>query len=104
MQVWLRPQTAFERTPKYGITRRAQQWDSRRYFVNVEGMLVAFELLLALFNMWTIHLAWQSSNWLIALYAAIFTVGLLFNSLLTIAQAIRHRFAPQPTADPARVT
>jgi hypothetical protein len=111
LQVWLRPMTTFERTPKYGITRRAQRWDSRRYFVNVDNLLVTFEILLGLFNLWTVQLAWQSSNWLIVLYAGVFAAGLFFNSGLTIAQGIRQRFASkglpfdqtQGKVDPAQV-
>lgn len=89
-QVWVGRKTAFERTPKYGITARAQKWESRRYYVKVD-LLVAFEILLALFNLGTVWLAWQNSNWLIMLYAAIFAAGLFFNSGLTIIQAIQRR-------------
>lgn len=98
LQVWAGRRGAFERTPKYGITARAQKWESRRYYVNVDR-LVVFEILLALFNLGTVWLAWQNSNWLIALYAAIFAAGLFFNSGLTILQAIQRRFPRPLTAD-----
>jgi cellulose synthase/poly-beta-1,6-N-acetylglucosamine synthase-like glycosyltransferase len=99
-QVWNGRRGAFERTPKYGITSRAQKWESRRYYVNVDW-LVVFEIVLALFNAGTVWLAWQNANWLIALYAGIFSAGLFFNSVLTIVQAIQRRFPPPVTADSA---
>ncbi len=98
LQVWAGRRGAFERTPKYGITARAQKWESRRYYVKVDR-LVVFEIFLALFNLGTVWLAWQNSNWLIALYAAIFAAGLFFNSGLTILQAIQRRFPRPLTAD-----
>jgi len=91
LQVWFGRQPVFERTPKYGITRRAQKWDARRYFVKVD-ILVAFELALAAFNLWTVWLCWQNSNWLIMIYAALFTLGLSFTSGFTIAQEMRRLF------------
>ncbi|MCC6501157.1 MAG: glycosyltransferase family 2 protein [Anaerolineales bacterium] len=97
-QVWAGRRGAFERTPKYGITARAQKWESRRYYVSVDW-LVLFEIVLALFNLGTVWLAIQNSNWLIALYAAIFAAGLFFNSGLTILQAIQRRFPRGLTAD-----
>ncbi|MCC6298161.1 MAG: glycosyltransferase family 2 protein [Anaerolineales bacterium] len=97
-QVWAGRRGAFERTPKYGITARAQKWESRRYYVKVDW-LVLFEIILALFNVGTVWLAIQNSNWLIALYAAIFAAGLFFNSGLTILQAIQRRFPSPITAD-----
>ena len=97
-QVWAGRRGAFERTPKYGITARAQKWESRRYYVKVDW-LVLFEIVLALFNLGTVWLAWQNSNWLIALYAGIFAAGLFFNSGLTILQAIQRRFPRGLTVD-----
>jgi cellulose synthase/poly-beta-1,6-N-acetylglucosamine synthase-like glycosyltransferase len=100
LQVWAGRRGAFERTPKYGITARAQPWTSNRYYVKVD-LLVAFEILLALFNLGTVWLASQNSNWLIALYAGIFATGLFFNSGLTILQAIQRRFPRGLAADSA---
>ncbi|NUQ84929.1 MAG: glycosyltransferase [Anaerolineales bacterium] len=100
LQVWFGRNSAFERTPKYGITQRRQTWDTRRYFVNVDALVVV-ELLFAAFNLWTVWLAWQNSNWLIMTYALLFALGLFFTSGFTISQTIRHRFFPAPEPDPA---
>jgi cellulose synthase/poly-beta-1,6-N-acetylglucosamine synthase-like glycosyltransferase len=100
LQVWLGGTSVFERTPKYGITHHKQAWDTRRYSVKVD-VLIAFELALALFNVWTVWLGWQSSNWLIMIYASIFATGLLFTSGLTVVQTLRHRLVPSPQVDPA---
>jgi cellulose synthase/poly-beta-1,6-N-acetylglucosamine synthase-like glycosyltransferase len=100
IHVWLGRTSVFERTPKYGITQRQQNWDTRRYFVKVDA-LVAIELGLAAFNLWTAWLGWQNSNWLIMTYALLFSFGLFFTSGLTIAQAIRRRLFTAPKPDPA---
>lgn len=100
LQVWMGSRSAFERTPKYGIVGRARNWDTRRYFVKMD-MLVAVEFALALFNLWTVWLAWQNSNWLIVFYASIFAFGLFFTSGVTVVQTIRRRFFSQPEPDPA---
>ena len=100
LQVWLGGKSVFERTPKYGITQRKQTWDTRRYSVTVD-VLIAFELALALFNVWTVWLGWQSSNWLIVIYASIFAIGLFFTSGFTVVQTLRHRLVPSPQVDPA---
>ncbi len=100
LQVWAGHKGAFERTPKYGITARAQKWESNRYYVKVD-VLVAFEILVAFLNVGTVWLAWQNSNWLIVLYAGIFAAGLFFNSGLTIVQALQKRFPRQSMADPS---
>lgn len=99
LQVWFGGQSVFERTPKYGITHRKQIWDTRRYFVKVD-VLVAFELALALFNVWTVWLGWQSSNWLIVIYASIFALGLLFTSGFTVVQSLRQRIFHNPKVEP----
>ena len=99
LQVWLGGYSAFERTPKYGITQRKQKWDTRRYFVKVD-MLILLELALAVFNFWTVWLGWQNSNWLIMIYALIFASGLLFSSGFTIMQTIRQHLASAPKLDP----
>jgi hypothetical protein len=99
LQVWFGGKPVFERTPKYGITGRQQNWDSRRYFVKVD-MLVVLELALAVFNFWTVWLGWQNSNWLIMIYALIFAFGLIFTAGFTIMQTIRQRLFSPPKLDP----
>jgi cellulose synthase/poly-beta-1,6-N-acetylglucosamine synthase-like glycosyltransferase len=100
-QVWAGKPSVFERTPKYGIVNRSQRWGASRYFVKSD-MLIAFELLLAMFNLWTAWLGWQTGNWLIVLYALLFALGLFFVAGFTILQTIQHRFFPKPEADPAQ--
>jgi|CXWL01.1.fsa_nt_gi cellulose synthase/poly-beta-1,6-N-acetylglucosamine synthase-like glycosyltransferase len=85
----------FERTPKYGITRRAQSWLSNRYQVKVD-ILIFYEFLLALFNIWVAWFAWSTNHFLIMIYAFLFAIGLFFTSGLTLLQTISARFAPRP--------
>lgn len=78
--------STFERTPKYGVTGRSEDWRNRRYQLRLDP-IVYLELILAAVNGLTVVLALYLGNWLIALYASIFFVGLLFTSGVTIEQA-----------------
>ncbi|OGO33797.1 MAG: hypothetical protein A2W35_12640 [Chloroflexi bacterium RBG_16_57_11] len=79
--------SAFERTPKYGVSARGEDWRQRRYQLRLDP-IVYLELILAGINGLTVALALYLGNWLIAFYAAIFVVGLLFTSGVTIEQAV----------------
>ena len=79
--------STFERTPKYGVSSRGEDWRNRRYQLRLDP-IVYLELVLAVVNGLTVALALYLGNWLIAFYAAIFFVGLLFTSGVTIEQAV----------------
>ncbi len=100
MQILQKRTIPFERTPKYGITRRAQPWFSSRYQVKVD-ILIFYEILLALFNIWVSWFAWSTNHFLIMIYAFLFALGLFFASGLTLLQTLSARFArdPQPASD-----
>lgn len=93
LQIGFGRKATFERTPKYGITRRGQVWDAKHYRVRVDKIVI-FELLMAFANLYTVFLALQLGNYLISFYAALFALGLLFVSGLTIAQSISTRSQP----------
>lgn len=79
--------SAFERTPKFGVSNRGDAWHKRRYQLRLDR-IVYLELALAALNGMTIGLAVYLQNWLIAIYAAIFLIGLLYTSSLSILQTI----------------
>ncbi|NJN80237.1 MAG: hypothetical protein HC797_07085 [Anaerolineales bacterium] len=81
----------FERTPKFGITHRAQHWLSNRYQVNVDS-LVILEFLLAIFNLWTSWIAFNSGYFLMMMYAFFFAFGLFFFAGFTLFQSLSTRF------------
>ncbi len=85
----------FERTPKYAIVNRAQPWIESRYQVKID-LLVFFEMLLSLFNLWTAWFAWNTSHYLIMTFAFLFAVGLFFASGFTLLQTFAARFVPAP--------
>lgn len=87
LQIVTRRKNIFERTAKFGIESRKQNWTRRRYQLGLDS-IVYFELFFALFNLATSFLAVRLGNWAIAFYAALFGFGLLFVALLTIAQTI----------------
>ncbi|MBI5825432.1 MAG: glycosyltransferase [Chloroflexi bacterium] len=100
LQIMQKHAVPFERTPKYGITRRAQSWRSNRYQVKVD-ILIFYEFLLAFFNIWVSWFAWSTNHFLIMIYAFLFSAGLFFASGLTLLQTLSARFAlrPKPASD-----
>jgi len=80
----------FERTPKFGIVRKRQDWTSYHYQLKLDS-IVFWEIALAMVNLLTILLAAQAHNWVIAVYAAIFCTGLAFTSGTSIVQALAVR-------------
>ncbi len=87
LEISLKPNGIFERTPKFGIAQNKQDWLRRRYQLRLDPV-VLFEIAFALFNIGTALLATRAGNWVIAGYALLFCLGLLFTSGMTIAQAI----------------
>ncbi|MBL8090300.1 MAG: glycosyltransferase [Anaerolineales bacterium] len=81
----------FERTPKFGITHRAQNWLGNRYQIKID-YLILFEFLLAFFNLWTAWFAFQLGYYLMMMYAFFFAFGLFFFAGFTLFQSISARF------------
>ncbi len=77
----------FDRTPKFGNVKKSQDWRQHRYQLRLPP-IVFYELGFACFNIVTFLFAIYVNNWIIAVYAALFSAGLLFTSLFTIVQAI----------------
>jgi cellulose synthase/poly-beta-1,6-N-acetylglucosamine synthase-like glycosyltransferase len=86
LQIVLRQNDVFERTPKFGIANKRDGWTRRRYQLHLDS-IVFFEFAFALYNLATAIFALLEHDWGIAFYAAIFCLGLLFTSGLTIVQA-----------------
>jgi cellulose synthase/poly-beta-1,6-N-acetylglucosamine synthase-like glycosyltransferase len=77
----------FERTPKFGISVRTQDWKDKIYQLRLDP-LVFLELLMAALNVFTVYLAIHLGNYAIAFYSSLFAMGLLFTSGLTIGQSL----------------
>ncbi len=86
----------FERTPKFGIVRRKQSWMNNQYQLKLDAIVFP-ELAFALANAATVVLAVHLHNWVIAVYACLFCLGLFFTSGVTISQSlsIAKQQAPQ---------
>ncbi len=93
IQIWQGRSAGFERTPKYGITQKRQAWDTSRYRARVDN-LVLFEIAIGILNLITVGLAFRLGNWLIMVYAGLFSLGLFFTSGFTLAQALVKRRQP----------
>jgi len=100
IQILQKHSVSFERTPKFGITERSQSWRGNRYLIRFDA-LVAFEVLLALFNLWSAWLAWSSGYYMMMIYAFFFALSLFFFSGFTLYQSISTRFTrvPEPVSD-----
>ena len=86
-QIFRRVQIGFERTPKMGLTSRGESWIGGRYQIKLDPIVFS-EVAFALFNLFTVLLAARQQNWFIAIYAAIFCLGLFFTSGATLWQAL----------------
>ncbi|MBI5649042.1 MAG: glycosyltransferase [Chloroflexi bacterium] len=86
-EIFLQRAHAFERTPKFGITRRGQTWQRRRYQLRLDSIIVV-EIFFAFVNLGTAFFALTLGNWLIALYATLYAAGLFFTAATTLAQII----------------
>jgi cellulose synthase/poly-beta-1,6-N-acetylglucosamine synthase-like glycosyltransferase len=92
LQSWRGQTAVFERTPKFGISRKGQDWTHRSYQLRMDPIAYV-ELALAALNALTVGFAIYLGNWLIAGYAGLFLVGLAFTSGASISQAISLRFS-----------
>lgn len=90
LQILVGYRSSFERTPKSGIQDKAQDWSGQRYQLRVDSIVV-FEIGMALLNISTIIFAAREGNWMVAGYAGLYCLGLLFTPIWTIAQAIAVR-------------
>ncbi len=99
LQIVLGKRNIFERTPKFGISNRKEDWLAKRYQLRLDP-LVYYEIALGFFNLFTIALAAALHNWVITVYASMFAVGLFFTAGISIIQAValqrRRQRYPQP--------
>ena len=94
-QILTKKRVGFERTPKFGIQQRRQNWNRTHYQLGLDR-IVFYELGFALFNGWSCAFAVLHHNWVIAFYAFMFSAGLLFTSGLSLQQALVHRLVARP--------
>ena len=87
----------FERTPKFGVGPGGENWSLLRYQLGIDRIVVA-EVALAVFNALTCITAIGQGSWAIAVYTAIFTLGLTSAVALTVGQTVRGAFAARQHA------
>jgi hypothetical protein len=86
-----RPAT-FERTPKFGVRRREDEWLRLRYQLGIDRIVIA-EVALAVVNAVTCVMAIGIGSWAIAIYTAVFCLGLTAAVSLTVGQTLRTALA-----------
>jgi cellulose synthase/poly-beta-1,6-N-acetylglucosamine synthase-like glycosyltransferase len=84
-QIVRKRENVFERTAKFGIKKRQQDWTVKRYQLRFDPIIYP-ELILGLFSFYTVWLAASVASYGIALYALLFGSGLIFAALVTIWQ------------------
>jgi cellulose synthase/poly-beta-1,6-N-acetylglucosamine synthase-like glycosyltransferase len=75
----------FERTPKLGITEKAQTWRGNVYQLRPNWSL-GFESLMLFYNLNSLRLAIKTQNWSIAFFAGLFAIGCAAVLLMSLAQ------------------
>ncbi len=86
-QIWRQPNAVFERTAKFGIEQKSQDWRRQNYQLRFDG-IVYWELLLGVYSLGSAWLAATLQSWGIVIYALLFGVGLIFAALATIGQTV----------------
>jgi hypothetical protein len=94
---------AFERTPKFGAGEGRRDWMRLRYQSPID-LIVVPELALAALNFNTSHTAIGAEAWPIAVYTAIFGLGLTFTAGLTIYQGLDRRLKAPRTREAFEAT
>ena len=98
-QALRRHPASFERTPKFGLNGRRDDWRGLRYQLGFDR-IVFVELALAGLNGATVIAALQRGSWAIALYAGIFAAGLAWAGALTVGQSLRTNLAARRAPAP----
>lgn len=91
------PDSVYERTPKFGVRTRNEDWMHRRYQLKLDP-IVFVEIAFGFFNLITVFLAIESGNWLIAVYAMLSASGLFFASGMTLAQTLAVNWNREPAS------
>ncbi len=89
-QIFLGKQSGFERTPKFGIAGRGDNWITKRYHLQLDYIVIA-ETLVGFWILGTLIYSIYLQEWIVALYSFIFLVGVLFVTGLTVAQTLQVR-------------
>jgi cellulose synthase/poly-beta-1,6-N-acetylglucosamine synthase-like glycosyltransferase len=78
----------FDRTPKYGLKGKGEEWEARRYQLDLDPIVLAeilFSLLTGASAIWAV----TEGNPFIAFYAGLFSLGLSLAAGMSMEQAIR---------------
>jgi hypothetical protein len=81
---------AFDRTPKFGLSRQRREWMGMRYQLPLDRIVLA-EYGLAALNLGTSYAAFLHEAWAVALYTAVFGLGLLSTASFAVVQSLRSR-------------
>ncbi len=92
LNILTRKASVFERTPKFGIASRRDDWSSKVYQLKLDRIIYA-EFAFGIYNVFTVFAAISTGNWMVAVHAGIFAVGLFFVALMSLGLALHLRKA-----------
>ena len=89
LQIFTKPNPEFERTAKFGLAEEPDRsgWAKRRYQLDIDRIVFA-ELALGLYGSVVVWFTFALDNLGILIYAGIFSAGLLFMAIASIAHAV----------------
>lgn len=91
LEALLNRDSAFVRTPKYGIERKGQSWRKARYSAS-KSLAVVFEVLFALYFSYAVWVACQLHYWTSVPFLLMFAGGFWYAAMGSLSQALPARF------------
>lgn len=80
-------ESGFERTPKYGIEKKGQRWNTARY-IPIKSLLPMIELMFAIYFTWFVWEAIEKGQYSTLPFLLLFQVGFSYVALNSLLQGI----------------
>lgn len=81
---------SFERTPKFGVSSNREAWVSKKYQLQLDPWIL-FQIAVLVWCANTLIYCYYMRNWIIGIYAGIIFIGVLFVTLMGLAQNFQVR-------------
>lgn len=99
LEAMLGQESAFIRTPKYGIEKKGQQWKKAKY-KSLKSLVVVLEIILAVYFTGTVIFAILNNYWNSVPFLIMFMLGFWYVVAGSFPQLFQNR-QPEPPVDPA---
>jgi len=107
LEALLGRQTPFHRTPKFHVSHPGDEWTDKSYVLPFDPLAFG-ELVLCLYAVWGVVIAWQTHQWFMIPFMSLYVAGFGLVALLTllhsrtrsgIYDSTDHRWASHRSAD-----